>query len=169
MRRRDAREAQRGHHGQAQHTSSAPPPDGYTDASGPSMPSSGAPRGYGPEAVTSLQRDPDPARGRHATSYGQNYPRVVGWTLLGTLLPGAGLIAAGRRISGTIAIAIASLVFSAAVTFALVGDPVGLVGSMVGGIIAHVADLGTFIEFLVSILAAAVVIAAANSSRSSRA
>lgn len=45
----------------------------------------------------------------------------------------------------------------------------GLVGSMVGGIIAHVADLGTFIEFLVSILAAAVVIAAANSSRSSRA
>ncbi|MBK7624362.1 MAG: LCP family protein [Kineosporiaceae bacterium] len=95
------------------------------------MPSSGAPRGYGPEAVTSLQRDPDPARGRHATSYGQNYPRVVGWTLLGTLLPGAGLIAAGRRISGTIAIAIASLVFSAAVTFALVGDPVGLVGSMV--------------------------------------
>lgn len=95
------------------------------------MPAAGSPHGYGLDAVTSLQHDPDPARGRHATSYGQNYPRVIWWTLIGTILPGAGLIAAGRRVSGTIAVAVASLVFSAAVTFALMGDPVGLAGSLV--------------------------------------
>ena len=45
-----------------------------------------------------------PPRGRHATSYGQNFARVVGWTLLGSLLPGTGLIAAGRRTGGLIAV-----------------------------------------------------------------
>lgn len=131
LRRRDAREAQRGHHGPAQHGSSIPASDNYGSASAPPPVPPPGPHGYGSDAITSLQRDPGPARGRHATSYGQNYPRVIGWTLLGTVLPGAGLIAAGRRVSGTIAIAVASLVFSAGVTFALVGDPIGLVGSMV--------------------------------------
>ena len=82
-------------------------------------------------AITSLQRTSPAARGRHASSYGQNYPRVVGWTLLGTLLPGVGLLAAGRRVSGTIAVACASLVLSAGLTFYFLGDPVALAGSLV--------------------------------------
>ena len=68
------------------------------------------------------------ARGRHATraardGYGQNFARVVGWTLLGTLLPGTGLIAAGRRTGGLVAVTSASLLVSIAVTFVVVGDP----------------------------------------------
>ncbi len=43
----------------------------------------------------------------------------------------------------------------------------GLTGALIGGAVAHVAELGWFIEFLVSVLAAAVVIALANGTRGS--
>ncbi|GAB6900207.1 LCP family protein [Kineosporia succinea] len=39
-------------------------------------------------------------RGSHATRRGQGFSWVIGWTLLGSLLPGAGLLAAGRRRAG---------------------------------------------------------------------
>jgi len=82
----------------------------------------------GPAPVTP---HPAPRRGRHATSYGQNFPRVVGWTLLGSLIPGVGLLAAGRRTSGTIALTLASLMASAAVTYAVIGDPANAVALLV--------------------------------------
>ncbi len=42
----------------------------------------------------------DGARGRHATTYGQGFGGVVRWTILGSILPGTGFIAAGRRTLG---------------------------------------------------------------------
>jgi len=44
----------------------------------------------------------DAPRGRHATAQGQNFERIIGWTLLGSLVPGSGLIASGRRAAGTL-------------------------------------------------------------------
>lgn len=41
-----------------------------------------------------------PCRGRHATPVGQGFGYLVGWTILGALVPGAGLFAAGRRAAG---------------------------------------------------------------------
>lgn len=50
------------------------------------------------------------ARGRHATPRGQGFERVVGWTILGSIIPGSGLIAAGRRAAGGLALAVAALI-----------------------------------------------------------
>ena len=55
----------------------------------------------------------------------------MGWTLLGSLLPGTGLIAAGRRTGGLVAVIVASLLVSIGVTFAFVGDPFSLLRLMV--------------------------------------
>jgi len=41
-----------------------------------------------------------PARGRHATLSGQGYGFIVGWTIAGAIVPGSGLIAAGRKVVG---------------------------------------------------------------------
>jgi polyisoprenyl-teichoic acid--peptidoglycan teichoic acid transferase len=61
-------------------------------------------------------------RGRHATGYDQGFSGVVGWTILGSLLPGAGLIAAGRRTAGRVLLALTLIVVGALVWFALFGD-----------------------------------------------
>lgn len=42
----------------------------------------------------------DDARGRHATTYGQNFGGVVLWTLVGSFVPGTGLMVSGRRTLG---------------------------------------------------------------------
>ncbi len=84
------------------------------------------------EPITRLQRRPAPARGRHSTSYGQNFARVVAWTLLGSLLPGSGLIAAGRRAAGGIVLGLALLLAAAVAAFGVLGNPVELVSQMVG-------------------------------------
>ncbi len=84
----------------------------------------------GSTLITSLQRRASPARGRHATGLGENFGHVIGWTLLGSLLPGSGLLAAGRRRSGLAAISVASLIASIALTFALVGDPMATLQAM---------------------------------------
>lgn len=47
-----------------------------------------------------------PGRGRHATPLGQGFGQVVGWTLLGSIVPGTGLIAAGRRFAGWLALGV---------------------------------------------------------------
>ncbi len=58
------------------------------------------------------------ARGRHATTYGQGFGGVVLWTILGSALPGAGFIAAGRRTLGVVVLLL---------NLALVGGLVGAV------------------------------------------
>ncbi|MBT0773820.1 LCP family protein [Kineosporia sp. J2-2] len=60
--------------------------------------------------------DDSPKRGSHATTYGQGFSWVVLWTILGALIPGAGLIAAGWRrlgiaVLGVLAVGAAGLAF----------------------------------------------------------
>jgi LCP family protein required for cell wall assembly len=62
-------------------------------------------------------------RGRHATTLGDGFGPVVAWTIVGTLLPGAGLIAAGRRKAGLVLLGIVVLALAACGTLALLGDP----------------------------------------------
>jgi polyisoprenyl-teichoic acid--peptidoglycan teichoic acid transferase len=71
------------------------------------------------------RREPVPEgrlRGRHATGYDQGFAGVVGWTIIGSLLPGAGLIAAGRRTAGKLLVGLTVLVAGGLVAFALFGD-----------------------------------------------
>jgi LCP family protein required for cell wall assembly len=84
------------------------------------------------EPITQLQHHPAHPRGRHSTGYGQNYARVVGWTLLGSVLPGSGLIAAGRRGTGVVVLTLSVLLAAAGAAFALLGDPVAQLTQMVG-------------------------------------
>jgi polyisoprenyl-teichoic acid--peptidoglycan teichoic acid transferase len=65
-------------------------------------------------------------RGRHATEWGQGFERVVGWTLLGSVVPGAGMIAAGRRKLGWAILGSCILVTVAAGAVVLVSNPVQL-------------------------------------------
>ena len=48
-------------------------------------------------------------RGSHATGHGQGFSWVLTWTILGALIPGTGLIAAGRRLLGGILLALIGL------------------------------------------------------------
>jgi polyisoprenyl-teichoic acid--peptidoglycan teichoic acid transferase len=52
--------------------------------------------------------------------------RLVGWTVLGTLLPGAGLVAAGRRRAGYAVLGAASALLLVLLTVAATGDPTRL-------------------------------------------
>jgi LCP family protein required for cell wall assembly len=58
-------------------------------------------------------------RGRHATPVGQGFGYLVGWTILGTLLPGSGLMAAGRRAAGGVILACTFLLCAGAGVWAL--------------------------------------------------
>lgn len=74
---------------------------------------SGQGAGYGSSAEYGYRPAPEPTgpgRGRHATPVGQGFGRVVGWTLLGSVIPGAGLIAAGRRFAGGLALGVTVLI-----------------------------------------------------------
>ena len=72
------------------------------------------------------------ARGRHATTYGQGFGGVVLWTILGSFLPGSGLVVAGRRALGFTVLAINVL--------------------LVGGVLAavYVAGVSGIIDFAAS-------------------
>lgn len=74
------------------------------------------------------------ARGRHATPRGSGFGYVVGWSILGTLLPGAGLVAAGRKALGWTLVTLCVLAGAAVVAFfALKGDsPLDAAMSLVG-------------------------------------
>lgn len=63
-------------------------------------------------------------RGRHATTNGQGFDRLVAWTILGSFVPGLGLIVAGRRTAGRILLGVVVATVLAAAAFVLVGDPV---------------------------------------------
>ncbi len=55
--------------------------------------------GPGPDPGPASRRQ-TPLRGGHATSEGQGFAWVLTWTILGALIPGTGLIAAGLRRAG---------------------------------------------------------------------
>jgi LCP family protein required for cell wall assembly len=63
-------------------------------------------------------------RGRHATTTGQGFDRLIGWTLVGSLIPGLGLVVAGRRAAGRFLLALAGLAVAAGAALVLFGDPV---------------------------------------------
>jgi len=64
-------------------------------------------------------------RGSHATPYGQDqdFSWVVGWTILGTVLPGSGLMAAGRRRLGGFLLAVLALGLLGLGALLLLGNP----------------------------------------------
>jgi len=97
--------------------------------------------GRGPLDAEHLLRRPAPAspeysleppRGRHATPRGQGFERVVGWTILGSIVPGSGLIAAGRRGLGGFVVTVTVLLTLAAAGAALMVDPTTFVASLLG-------------------------------------
>jgi LCP family protein required for cell wall assembly len=61
-------------------------------------------------------------RGRHATLYGQGFSWVLVWTILGAIIPGTGLIAAGSRRSGAFVLSLVGLAIAAGAGFFLFGD-----------------------------------------------
>ncbi len=63
-------------------------------------------------------------RGSHATVSGQGFSWVLLWTILGALVPGTGLIAAGRRLAGGLVLAVLGLGVLALAAAALFGNPV---------------------------------------------
>ncbi|GAB3591850.1 hypothetical protein GCM10027446_11200 [Angustibacter peucedani] len=65
-------------------------------------------------------------RGRHVSSYGDGFGRFAGITAL-ALLPGAGLVAVGRRKTGTLLLLGAGLALAVLGAFALSGDVVSRV------------------------------------------
>jgi LCP family protein required for cell wall assembly len=62
-------------------------------------------------------------RGSHATDSGQGFSWVLLWTILGALIPGAGLVAAGRRRLGGVVLFLLAAGLAALVALALVGNP----------------------------------------------
>jgi LCP family protein required for cell wall assembly len=84
-----------------------------------------------------ISADSGQARGRHATTYGQGFGGVVLWTILGSALPGSGLIAAGRRSLGT-----AVLVLNLALAGGLIG---ALYVAGVDGIVRFAAAPGRLV------------------------
>ncbi len=70
-------------------------------------------------------------RGRHATTQGQGFGRIVGWTILGAFVPGAGLIAAGRRGIGGLVLAVAGLLVAGGILAAVLLDPIAVVRRLV--------------------------------------
>jgi LCP family protein required for cell wall assembly len=61
------------------------------------------------------------ARARHASSHGEGFGRFAALTIL-SLVPGAGLLAAGRRRLGTILLALAGIALVAVAALAMTGD-----------------------------------------------
>jgi LCP family protein required for cell wall assembly len=62
-------------------------------------------------------------RGRHATGRDQGFSGLVTWTILGSIVPGAGLIAAGRRTLGRLLVTLTVVAVVGLAGFAVLGDP----------------------------------------------
>jgi len=84
-----------------------------------SRPSLRPPAGPEADAWDELER-----RGSHATTYGQGFSWVLSWTIIGALVPGTGLIAAGRRRAGGVLLALLGVTGFGLAVFALFGNPV---------------------------------------------
>lgn len=61
------------------------------------------------------------ARARHASAHGEGFGRFAALTIL-SLIPGAGLLAAGRRRIGAVLLALVVVALAAVAAFALTGD-----------------------------------------------
>jgi LCP family protein required for cell wall assembly len=84
----------------------------------PRGPASGArPRGSTPASGGTR-------RGRHATPLGQGFSWVTVWTIIGAIVPGSGLVAAGRRAFGGFLLALVGLVLAGTAVAFVLGDPV---------------------------------------------
>lgn len=83
---------------------------GEAAASAPSAASSAAEPAAAPAAV---RRDGEPG----------SLPKVAGWTVLTSVLPGSGLLTTRMRRTGVVMLALLALVVVAAVAFLLLGDP----------------------------------------------
>jgi polyisoprenyl-teichoic acid--peptidoglycan teichoic acid transferase len=68
--------------------------------------------------------DREDRRGSHATQTGQGFSWVLGWTILGAVLPGSGLVAAGRRRAGGVLLVLLGVTLSALAALAMLGHPV---------------------------------------------
>src|SRR3954447_14237808 len=66
-------------------------------------------------------------RGRHATGRDQGFGGLVLWTIIGSLVPGAGLIAAGRRTAGRVLVTLTVVAVVGGLAFAVLGDPTSVV------------------------------------------
>ncbi|GAB6900208.1 LCP family glycopolymer transferase [Kineosporia succinea] len=66
--------------------------------------------------------DDNDRRGSHATTYGQGFSWVMAWTILGALIPGLGLIAAGWRRLGAGILAGIALTGAGVAVWALTGN-----------------------------------------------
>jgi len=62
-------------------------------------------------------------RGSHATGSGQDFAWVLLWTIIGALIPGTGLLAAGRRRLGGTVLFLLALGLAGLAGLALVGNP----------------------------------------------
>ncbi|GLY26677.1 LCP family protein [Kineosporia sp. NBRC 101731] len=98
------------------------------DSRGERPPSRSGSRAGGPSsrrtqpAPEPLLDDEDGRRGSHATTYGQGFSWVVAWTIIGALIPGLGLIAAGWRRLGAAVLGVLALVGAAIAVWALSGN-----------------------------------------------
>jgi LCP family protein required for cell wall assembly len=88
----------------------------------PARPPTAQPESDRPQRLQPLPEELD-RRGSHATEYGQDFSWVLIWTILGGLIPGTGLIAAGRRTAGTVLLAVLGVVGLGLAAFAVLGDP----------------------------------------------
>lgn len=100
--------ARRDRRGSGQHGSHAGPPWRETD-----FPRQGQPTG-------------ERLRGRHATSGDQGFGGLVLWTLVGSMLPGAGLLAAGRRGPGRFLVTLSVLAAVGLAALAVFSSPLEL-------------------------------------------
>src|SRR5690348_14889991 len=66
----------------------------------------------------------DTAQGHHATRTDTDFAGLVGRLLLGTVVPGLGLILAGRRTAGRLVLGLVALALLACGAFVLRGQPV---------------------------------------------
>jgi polyisoprenyl-teichoic acid--peptidoglycan teichoic acid transferase len=83
-------------------------------------------------------------RGRHATTYGQNFGGVVLWTLVGSFVPGAGFMVSGRRALGW---------FVLVVNLVIVGGVAGAVWyAGLDGIVAFAAAPGRIVTAAIVVL-----------------
>src|SRR3954468_19133734 len=65
----------------------------------------------------------DLGQGHHVTRADAHFARLVGWLLLGTVVPGLGLILAGRRAAGRLVLGCFALALLAGGAFVLWGRP----------------------------------------------